>query len=82
MPAHYCEVALPVPLRLTFSYVLPQVLAASLDGQSLVGRRVVVPFRRRAMIGVVLAESTKPPHIASGVSSSANCQPKSEKTSP
>lgn len=64
MPARYCEVALPVPLRSTFTYLLPQALAAPLDGQPLVGRRVVVPFRRRAMIGVVLAESTKPPQIA------------------
>ena len=64
MPARYCEVALPVPLRTTFTYLLPQALAAPLDGAALVGRRVVVPFRRRAMIGVILAESTKPPQIA------------------
>jgi primosomal protein N' (replication factor Y) (superfamily II helicase) len=69
MPARYCEVALPVPLRSTFTYVLPQSLAAQLDGQPLVGRRVVVPFRRRAMIGVVLAESGKPPDITRAVSS-------------
>ena len=68
MPARYCEVALPVPLRSTFTYLLPQALATQLDGQPLVGRRVVVPFRRRAMIGVVLAESTRPPNIARGVS--------------
>jgi primosomal protein N' (replication factor Y) len=71
MPARYCEVALPVPLRSTFTYLLPQSLAAALDSQPLVGRRVVVPFRRRAMIGVVLAESVKPPDIARAVSSSA-----------
>ena len=68
MPARYCEVALPVPLRSAFTYLLPQSLATQLDGQPLVGRRVVVPFRRRAMIGVVLAESTRPPNIARGVS--------------
>jgi len=68
MPARYCEVALPVPLRSTFTYVLPASLDAKLDGQPLVGRRVVVPFRRRAMIGVVLAESAKPPNIGRGVS--------------
>ena len=71
MPARYCEVALPVPLRSTFTYLLPQSLAAALDGQPLVGRRVVVPFRRRAMIGVVLAESAKAPEIARAASSSA-----------
>jgi primosomal protein N' (replication factor Y) len=69
MPARYCEVALPVPLRSTFTYLLPQSLAAALDGQPLVGRRVVVPFRRRAMIGVVLAESARLPDIARAVSS-------------
>ena len=68
MPALYCEVALPVPLRSTFTYMLPQALTAQLDGQPLVGRRVVVPFRRRAMIGVVLAESAKPPDITRAVS--------------
>ena len=44
----YCEVALPVPLRSTFTYAVP----ASLNGEPLVGRRVVVPFGSRAMIGV------------------------------
>jgi primosomal protein N' (replication factor Y) (superfamily II helicase) len=38
----YCEVALPVPLRSTFTYAVP----AALDGAPLVGRRVVVPFGR------------------------------------
>jgi primosomal protein N' (replication factor Y) len=49
MPA-YCEVALPVPLRRTFTYSVP----AALDGRVAPGSRVVVPFRRRAMIGVVV----------------------------
>jgi primosomal protein N' (replication factor Y) (superfamily II helicase) len=57
MAPRYCEVALPVPLRSTFTYAVP----ASLNGQSLIGRRVVVPFGRRAMIGVGLAESDLPP---------------------
>jgi primosomal protein N' (replication factor Y) len=56
----YCEVALPVPLRSTFTYAVPP----SLDGEPLVGRRVVVPFGRRAMIGVGLAESDAPPDLA------------------
>ena len=58
MASRYCEVALPVPLRSTFTYAVP----ASLNGQSLIGRRVVVPFGRRAMIGVGLAESDLPPN--------------------
>ena len=57
MNSRYCEVALPVPLRSTFTYALP----AALQGESLVGRRVVVPFRNRPMIGVALAESPEPP---------------------
>ncbi len=59
MAARYCEVALPVPLRSTFTYAVP----ASLAGEALVGRRVVVPFRNRAMIGVGLAESDCPPDL-------------------
>ena len=56
----YCEVALPVPLRSTFTYAVPP----SLDGEPLVGRRVVVPFGGRAMIGVGLAESNVAPDIS------------------
>jgi primosomal protein N' (replication factor Y) len=57
MARRYCEVALPVPLRSTFLYALP----LALNGETLVGRRVVVPFRSRPMIGVALAESDQPP---------------------
>src|ERR1700722_8925574 len=60
MAPRYCEVALPVPLRSTFTYTVPE----SFDGELLVGRRVVVPFRRRAMVGVALAESASPPDFA------------------
>jgi primosomal protein N' (replication factor Y) len=45
-----CEVALAVPLRRTFTYAIPR----SLEGRVEAGSRVVVPFRRRAMIGVVV----------------------------
>ena len=60
MPARYCEVALPVPLRSTFTYAVP----AAFNGEPLIGRRVVVPFGRRAMTGVALAESDRPPNLA------------------
>ena len=53
----YCDVALPVPLRTTFTYALP----AALNGEAVVGRRVVVPFRNRPMIGVALAELGRAP---------------------
>jgi len=60
MTQRYCEIALPVPLRSTFTYALP----AALKGESLIGRRVVVPFRNRPMIGVALAESDQPPDFS------------------
>lgn len=42
-----CEVALPVPLDQTFTYRLPD------DAQAQPGVRVIVPFRREQLIGVV-----------------------------
>jgi primosomal protein N' (replication factor Y) len=57
MTQRYLEVALPVPLRSAFTYAVP----ASFNGQELVGRRVLVPFRNRPMIGVGLAVSTCAP---------------------
>ena len=53
----YCEIALPVPLRTTFTYAVPE----SVNGDDLVGRRLVVPFRNRTMIGVGLAVSPESP---------------------
>jgi primosomal protein N' (replication factor Y) (superfamily II helicase) len=60
MAPRYCEVALPVPLHSAFTYVVPE----SFDGQSLVGRRIVVPFGKRAMVGVGIAESNRSPIVA------------------
>jgi primosomal protein N' (replication factor Y) len=56
MPTH-CEVALAVPLRRTFTYAIP----TSLEGRVKAGSRVVVPFRRRAMIGVVVEVHDRAP---------------------
>ncbi len=54
MPA-YCEVALPVPLDHTFTYALR-------DGQAPQrGARVIVPFRKEKLIGVVTALDAKAP---------------------
>jgi primosomal protein N' (replication factor Y) (superfamily II helicase) len=53
----YSEVALPVPLRATFFYLVP----SSLAGRVRVGSRVLVPFRKRQMVGVVLKLSAEPP---------------------
>lgn len=62
MAQRFCEIALPVPLRSTFTYAVP----ASLNDEELVGRRVVVPFRNRAMVGVGLAVSDRAPEIRGG----------------
>lgn len=45
-----CEVALPLPIRTSFTYGVPEAL----EGSTVIGARVVVPFRNRAMLGVVL----------------------------
>jgi len=57
MPATYCEVALPVPLRTAFTYAIPERLADTIC----VGSRVLVSFRNRAMTGVVVAISSRRP---------------------
>jgi primosomal protein N' (replication factor Y) len=44
------DVALPLPLFRTFSYRLPEGLAGSVEP----GSRVLVPFRNKREIGIVL----------------------------
>jgi primosomal protein N' (replication factor Y) (superfamily II helicase) len=58
MTLPFCNVALPVPLRTTFTYAVPE----SLRGTVQPGSRVLVPFRKKAIVGVVveLAESAPP----------------------
>ncbi len=56
----YCEVALTVPLRTTFTYELPESLIGVIEP----GSRVAVPFRNKVMVGVVLALTDKPPDFA------------------
>lgn len=60
MSSIYCEVALPVPLRSLFTYEIPERLAGSLCA----GSRVVVPFRNRAMTGVVVEVPVRRPDPA------------------
>ncbi len=57
MSPTYCEVALPVPLRTLFTYEIPERFAGTLC----VGSRVLVPFRNRAMTGVVVEASVRRP---------------------
>jgi primosomal protein N' (replication factor Y) len=49
------EVAVPVPLRRTFTYLWPEARGTPEPGQ-----RVRVPFGRRRLTGVVVGESTGP----------------------
>src|SRR5713226_10434985 len=44
-----CNVALAVPLRTTFTYRVPERLAAEIQP----GARVIVPFRKKSLVGVV-----------------------------
>ena len=60
MTRRYCEVALPVPLRSTFTYAVPE----SFREEDLVGRRVLVPFRNRAMVGIGLSVSDRAPAVS------------------
>lgn len=56
MTARFCDVALPVPLRTAFTYAIPAHLADA----EIIGSRVVVPFRNRAMVGVAVSFATAP----------------------
>jgi primosomal protein N' (replication factor Y) len=50
MSSSFCNVALPVPLRTTFTYAVPEALRETLQP----GHRVLVPFRNKMMVGVVV----------------------------
>lgn len=56
MTPRFCEVALPVPLRTTFTYAIP----GNLGDAEIVGSRVVVPFRNRAIVGVAVRFVSEP----------------------
>jgi primosomal protein N' (replication factor Y) (superfamily II helicase) len=53
----YCEVALPIPLDRTFTYVV----GSDLETEPQLGARVIVPFRNEKLIGVVVAVHTRKP---------------------
>jgi primosomal protein N' (replication factor Y) len=57
MSAPFCNVALPVPLRTTFTYAVPEALQPSVRP----GCRVLVPFRKKSLIGVVVECVAKAP---------------------
>ncbi|MBM3786060.1 MAG: primosomal protein N' [Acidobacteria bacterium] len=53
----FCEVSLPVPLDPSFTYELP----LSLRHRVQIGARVVVPFGKRTLTGVVIGLHSNPP---------------------
>jgi primosomal protein N' (replication factor Y) (superfamily II helicase) len=53
----FCNVALPVPLRTTFTYAVPESLREVVRP----GTRVLVPFRKKAMVGVAVELTEHPP---------------------
>src|SRR5215475_3232623 len=57
MSAPFCNVALPVLLRTTFTYAIPEGMRASVQ----IGCRVLVPFRKKSLVGVVVECVVKPP---------------------
>ena len=50
MNCSLCNVALPVPLRTTFTYAVPEPMRGTLQ----LGSRVLVPFRKKSLVGVVM----------------------------
>ena len=50
MNCSFCNVALPVPLRTAFTYAVPESLRSTVQR----GSRVLVPFRKKSLIGVVV----------------------------
>jgi primosomal protein N' (replication factor Y) len=50
MSSPYCNVALAVPLRTTFTYAVPEALREAIQP----GSRVLVPFRKKSLVGVVV----------------------------
>jgi primosomal protein N' (replication factor Y) len=56
----FCNVALAVPLRTTFTYAVPEPLRAAVQP----GVRVLVPFRKRSLVGVVVDLPERAPEKA------------------
>jgi primosomal protein N' (replication factor Y) (superfamily II helicase) len=54
----FCDVALPVPLDIVFSYRVPE------DMQPVVGGRVLVPFRQQRLSGIVVELHDRQPSVA------------------
>jgi primosomal protein N' (replication factor Y) len=53
----FCNVALAVPLRTTFTYAVPEQLRAAVQP----GVRVLVPFRQKSLVGVAVDLAARAP---------------------
>ena len=53
----FCDVALPVPLDMVFTYAIPPGM------EPVVGGRVLVPFRQQRMSGIVVDLHDRPPQV-------------------
>ena len=56
----YCDVSLPTPLDRPFTYLLPETLRH----RAQVGSRILVPFGKRTLAGVILRTHGDPPETA------------------
>lgn len=54
----FCDVALPVPLDMAFTYRVPA------DAEPVVGGRVLVPFRQQRITGIVVDVHDREPSVA------------------
>ena len=54
----FCDVALPVPLDMVFTYRVPA------DAAPVVGGRVLVPFRQQRLTGIVIELHDRKPSVA------------------
>lgn len=54
----FCDVALPVPLEIVFTYRIPA------NSTPVVGGRVLVPFRQKRMTGIVVELHDRKPSVA------------------
>jgi len=55
--AEFCDVAVPVPLDMVFTYRVPA------DAAPVVGGRVLVPFRQQRMTGIVVELHDRKPNV-------------------
>jgi primosomal protein N' (replication factor Y) len=55
--SEFCDVALPVPLDMVFTYSIPA------EGSPVVGGRVLVPFRQQRLTGIVVELHDRQPSV-------------------